>query len=459
VTEPTDVSPSAYLSLGLVSNPFPKIVENAYNPFWQRVLTHAVSNRLLSGVVRARANAKPVFITMTEEFPDVYLRGALNEFLAETAADRGLSMMTINATLDIMRLGSIRGTLAEVCERIAASQLDLTTGLYLADVLQNADRTLPEAAALSGSQIDEAAAAFLADPGPAMRRYLGFRATDTLPTREEEFDALHMTYMKGAGLEHDPVEDEDAMPVSEEPEGNFAAPPQHSVADSQAEEEVVHPDDLVRDYLLALVSTDLSPVVARALSGYRVFGENMFAQEMKVTKAPRKTLKAALRLMSYRWKNVVFLWETFDAWPMMEHQTHLDILAALNELRWLFGEYGVMGVAPMKGVAPEVEEAFAGAEQVDWTIPGFNAIYEQDYSWNPELVQSWIDSASIALPSVYRVDGPELAPIVAASEGDVMRFALIAEVAFRDAAARGAASLDSAAIDAAVASVNIEDGA
>jgi hypothetical protein len=40
-----------------------------------------------------------------------------------------------------------------------------------------------------------------------------------------------------------------------------------------------------------------------------------------------------------------------------------------------------------------------------------------------------------------------------------MRFALIAEVAFRDAAARGLSSLDDAAIQAALASVKIEDGA
>ena len=296
-----------------------------------------------------------------------------------------------------------------------------------------------------------------------MRRFMGPRSTDPAPSREEEFDALHMAYMRGAGLEKDPDFGDAAATAQEDTADAAAVVPVLPVSGegdvSDAVAEIIDADELMRRYMLALVGNDASPVVARALGGFRLYGDGMFAQEMKVTKAPRKTLRAALRLLSYRWKNIIFLWEGFEAWPFMEQQTKLDIMAALNELRWLFGEYGVMGLSIIKGQTPELEEAFAGGEQVDWDMPAFQRLYDRDNSWDAELVQSWIDSASIAVPSVLRVDGAELAPLVAAAEDDVLRFALIAEAAFRDAAARGAASLDDAAIAAALASVKVEEGA
>jgi hypothetical protein len=143
----------------------------------------------------------------------------------------------------------------------------------------------------------------------------------------------------------------------------------------------------------------------------------------------------------------------------MEHQAHLDVMAALNELRWTFGEFGVMGVTVIKGVAPELEEAFAGAEQVDWSVPGFQTLYDGDTSWNADLVRSWLDSAAVEGASPLHLDGPELAPLVDAADGDMLRFALLAEVAFRDAAGRGVSTLDAASVAAALDSVKIEDGA
>lgn len=451
-------SPHAYRALGFVNNPFPPIDESASSPLWARVVTHAASNRLFAGCVRASLRARPVLITMKNDVPDYYLRLALNEFLSTTAGDPDLSMLTINASLEIMRIGRIRGALAELAERVAAANLPLTAGLYLADLLKDPDLTLPEAAALADGQVTDAAGAFASDPAAAFLRFLGARKTDALPTRDEEFDALHMTYLRGVGLEPEPAEEDAGPVVSEELDDRAPSVADAAPADDMSAE-AMDPDDAMREYLLALVHEDLSPIISRALAGYRGFGESMVAQEMKVTKAPRKTLKAILRLMSYRWKLIVFLWENVESWPLMEHQAHLDVLAALSELRWTFGEFGVMGVTVVEGVAPELEEAFAGAEQVDWSVPGFQGLYEGDTSWNGELVGSWLDSAAVEGSSPVRLDGPELAPIVAAAEGDMLRFAVMAEVAFRDAAGRGATTLDADAVAAGLDSVKIEDGA
>lgn len=447
--------PSEYQRLGFCNNPFPPIDESATSPLWTRVLTHAATNRLMSAVMRASSGSRPVKITSPEEMPDYYHRVALNAFLGASGRDEALSMLALNVPLEIMKLGTIRGVIAEFAERVAAMDLPLTVGLYLRDRLSDPDLTLPEAAALVDGQLDEARDAFLADPAAAMYRFLGRRTTDAVPSREEQFDALHMTYLRGVGLDPSPIEDEIGDGIADELDSDVGV---DAVADTTPAE-VVSPDDAMRDYLLAIIHTDLSPVVARALAGYREFGEAMVAQELKITKAPRKTMRAILRLLSYRWDHIVLLWETFDAWPLMEQQTKLDVMAALNELRWMIGEYGVMGVNMVPGLAPEIEEMFAGAEQVDWSLPGFTELYAGDMSWNQELVQSWIDSASVLQPSAVRVDGALLAPMVAAAESDVMRFALMAEAAFRDAVLRCAVELDEAAVRAGIDSVRIGDDA
>ena len=54
----------------------------------------------------------------------------------------------------------------------------------------------------------------------------------------------------------------------------------------------------VLDYLIEYTRAHLSPVIARGLRMYRERGLSALAEELKITKAPRKTLAAS---SSSRW--------------------------------------------------------------------------------------------------------------------------------------------------------------
>jgi hypothetical protein len=137
----------------------------------------------------------------------------------------------------------------------------------------------------------------------------------------------------------------------------------------------------------------------------------------------------------------------------------LSVLAALTELRWIIGETGVMGVSVCKGTAPEAEEQFAAGVQVDWSMPELASMSRGDVTFDAAAVQSWLDAAALSGESAIKADGAQLAPLVGACDNDVQRFALMAEVAFRDAAERGACTLDDAAIAAGMLSCQAEEGA
>ena len=173
---------------------------------------------------------------------------------------------------------------------------------------------------------------------------------------------------------------------------------------------------------------------------------------MKVTKAPRKTLAAILRLMNARWHTVTVIYDNFGVWPILDQQTKMDVLSSLTELRWIVAEAGVMVVAVLKGTTPEIEEQFAAAEQVDWSMPELTPLYNGDLSLDLSTVQSWLDAASIGGVSPIRAGGSELAQLAAAAGDDLAAFSALAAAAFADAASRDSSTLDAAAIAAGLAS-------
>ncbi len=462
-------STADYAGLGYVGNPFPPIAEAATEPHWMRLVTNAASNGLLSGVLRAGSGerSRPVVVSMAAEVPEYYYRASQNAFLSRTASEPSLGMMALNIPLDMMRLGSIRGTLAEVAELVAAVTLDNTVGAYFATALRRPDIGVAEYAAVGPERAEEVRLEFALEPEVAMERYLGSRAGVVVdgPSVDED-EALHQTYLRQSVLDVNPDQAQEAG-LDEDPDagaGEGRVPDAGEPSDPTGAEgatpigQLVASDDAVRAYLLAYVGADLSPVIARALQAYERWGQSIVAQELKVTKAPRKTLAAIMRLMSYRWPHVVVLYDRFDAWPLLEQQAKMDVLAALTELRWIIGEHGIMGVAVVDGQTVEIEEQFAAGERIDWSMPELTPLYEGDLRFDAGRIQRWLDAAAVSGVSDIRADGPELAPLVAACDGDIQHFSLMAEAAFREAAERGSTVLDAAAVAAGLASVTIEDG-
>lgn len=454
-TNPVPVT-ADYSRLGYVANPFATEDQSGSEPYWMRLVTRAAANNLLAATFRARRASRPVLLNMVEEIPEYYYRVAQNDFLRRMSDDPSLDMMALNISLDIMRLGRIRGTLAELAELVVAVDFPATLAAWFARELDIPDSGMPESSLVSAEELVAAREQFVTDPEAAVVRYLGVR---TEPVPVSEMDAVtHEAYLRQLGQEIEVEQDQEGL---ESVPGLVEHVPNEAPADEDAEavEPEPDPDAGMREYLLALARMRLSPVIARALAGYGPYGESLAAQELKITKAPRKTLAALLRLMNARWGTVTVIYDNFGVWSILDQQTKMDVLTSLTELRWIVAETGVMVVAVLKGTTPELEEQFAAAEQVDWSLPELTALYNGDTSLDLATVQAWLDSAAIDGPSPLRADGPELAALVAAAGDDIREFAAMAEAAFSDSASRGSATIDAAAVEAGLASRKSEVGA
>jgi hypothetical protein len=441
-----------YARLGFVANPFasPK-GSGGDDPYWMRLVTRAASNRLLAATLRARRRSCPVLVTMADEVPEYYYRVSQNDFLARTASDADLGIVALNTPLEMMRLGRIRGTLAEVAEMVVAVDFPATVGAWFASALTAPGPDLPERALLAEEKLDDAAAAFAADASGAVRRYLGL-PSDTLTDAEVD-TVVHEAYLRQVGLQ---VDLDKVQEGSDQPGADMAsmmASPSAELPEGEVERDA---DTDMREYLLALVRTRLSAVIARALAGYASYGESLAAQEMKVTKAPRKTLAALLKMMSSRWETVAIMYDGFESWSRLDQPTKVNVLSSLMELRWIIGESGVMVVGVVSGRTPEIEEQFAAGEHVDWTMPELVPMYGGDVVLDPVRVQDWLDAASTEGSARLRFDSAVLAPLVAASENDILVFCAMAHTAFEDAAARGADALDDTAVAAGLATRMME---
>lgn len=454
-TKPVPVT-ADYSRLGYVANPFATEDTSGSEPYWMRLVTRAAANKLLAATSRARKASRPVLLNMVEDIPEYYYRVAQNDFLRRMSDDPSLDMMALNISLDIMRLGRIRGTLAELAELVVAVDFPATLAAWFTRELETPDAGMPESSLVTADELSAAREEFVADPEAAVTRYLGLRSE---PVPVSEMDAVtHEAYLRQIGQEIEVEKDQEGL---ESVPGLVEHIPNDAVAEDEAEvvEEEPDPDAGMREYLLALVRTRLSPVIARALAGYGPYGESLAAQELKITKAPRKTLSAVLRLMNARWGTVTVIYDNFGVWSILDQQTKMDVLTSLTELRWIVGESGVMVVAVVKGTTPELEEQFAAAEQVDWSLPELTALYNGDTSLDLATAQAWLDSAAIDGPSRLRADGPELASLVAAAGDDIRDFAVMAEAAFSDAAGRGLDTIDAAAVETGLASRKSEVGA
>ncbi|HEY5484688.1 MAG TPA: hypothetical protein VIK31_12935 [Propionibacteriaceae bacterium] len=437
-----------YSSLGFVDNPFMSAAGSGARPQWLRLAANSATNRLLSATMRARERSCPVLVTMTEDVPEYYYRLAQNDFLSRSTSQPALGMMALNMPLDMMRLGRIRGTLAELAELVVAVDMPATLAAWYSTALEVSDPALPESSLVTEEQLAEAARLFADDPDAAVARYL---AVDAAPVSSADMDVVvHEAYLRQIAQPVEVEKNEESIEVTPfDATGAGAMVPQHA-EDGEVSEEEPSPDANVREYLLALARTRLSPVIARAIASFGQYGESLAAQELKITKAPRKTISALLRLMSGRWRNLIVIYDNFDAWPTLDQQTKMGVLASLVELRYLLAETGVMVVGVVEGTSPEIAEQFAAGEPVDWRMPELESLSKGAKDLDVTWVQAWLDAASLTGVSRVKVDGPELAPLVEAAEGDLFAFADMAEAAFRDAASRSADTIDAHAIVAGV---------
>jgi hypothetical protein len=205
----------------------------------------------------------------------------------------------------------------------------------------------------------------------------------------------------------------------------------------------------VLDYIIEYTRAHVSPVIARGLRVYRDRGMAALADELKVTKAPRKTIAKLCEFASLRYSKVVFIYDAFENWHDIEPDLRSKLVGTMSDLRWKTagGAFPVLVVGPEE--APELEEAFGHSTRVEWGFEGLTALEDNKDDILPDVVNGWLASAALEGATPLTLDDEVLAKLVGLADGSLARFILLAEAALESAAERGATVLDAEALECA----------
>ena len=176
---------------------------------------------------------------------------------------------------------------------------------------------------------------------------------------------------------------------------------------------------MVLDYLIEYTKVHLSPVIARALRAYNERGQVAAAAEFKVTKAPRKTLMALVRLARMQFDDVVVLLAEFDYWKDIPEGLRHKLVGALSELRWSLGDQGRLVFLAQPGQAAELEETFGSSSQLVWDFGALRTPDRLAGAPDAELVDAWLEAAAVPGTEPMTVNGTGLAADSRESRGEL----------------------------------------
>jgi hypothetical protein len=403
---------------GLLLNPFRSFAPDAGDePLGIELVTHAAASALLvavSGVV-SEGSHKPVWVEKDLTVPGYYHLRAVGEVLALTGPDGSLGLLGAYVPLVFMKMGRVRAAVSTLAERLTGPSLPRTLGAYAAEALAEPDESLPEYAALSEGDVAGTAARFAADPSAVADEVFGPWVGERDGAEDLEM-LMRESTARMTVLETDPeaAEESDgteAESVTLDDVGAGGAPmPSY---DEQLEEADTAPaaqlhehsySDDVAAYVIAHMRAHLSPVLARGIAEYRRQGSSAAAQELKITKAPRKTLSALARFATYGFDGVLLMFDQFGDWDRIGQDMRLAIASSLMEMRWALEGSGVVAILSSGGGTPELEEQFAMATRVDWDMTGLSALEGADPSPSDIPLAEWLEAASLGEPSFSAAD-------------------------------------------------------
>ena len=190
------------------------------------------------------------------------------------------------------------------------------------------------------------------------------------------------------------------------------------------EEEPEEIDEItpIADYVVEHVRVHRSPVVARALRVYKDRGLAAMANEFRITKAPRKTLKALLNVARLQFDDVVLIFDGFDNWNTVPPDLRAKIAASLSDIRWTSDGLGIFVVMVNRDATPEVEEPFAAGTRVDWDFAGLVPMEESPGALLPDVVDSWLASAALPGSEPLTMAHPLLVSLRETAGDDLHKF-------------------------------------
>ncbi|MDZ4169493.1 MAG: hypothetical protein U1E26_07545 [Coriobacteriia bacterium] len=440
-----------YRSLGLMANPF--CAGQWGEPSWIPSEVEAEAHRLLSVLLEAKAqgDARPLWVTEPDVIDDELFMGAISKLEFMLANDPDLNALHAYVPLPAMRIGSVRAILSVVSERIVFREFDETLAAYFRGVLGEADTGLASYKVLGPEGLARFVSEFETDATAAMRAVFG---DEVLERQDEHADDLDERQIDVERL----GDDEDEAGELDDTLGVAPGVDSEDDEDSEAAESPASHEQMVLDYLIEHTSVHLSPVIARALRAFHERGQVAAAAELRVTKAPRKTLASAVKLARARFDDVTILLAEFEYWEDVPESLRHKIVGALSELRWSLGSDARIVFFARRSQAPELEETFGSANRLEWEFKSFlNPLRFEEAGLDAELVDSWLAAATAPDHEPLTVGGTALASAAEQSAQDFDRFVRVARVAVECAAERGASTIEDADIAAGFESVSASE--
>lgn len=403
---PETNEPGDYRRIGLIANPFATTDDESGDSVGVQLAFESTKYSLLTALDRAIADPdhRPVFVRKRDLPASYHLRPFAGVLSALASDTYGLGVLSLYVPLDMFKLGRVRAVLSALAERVAGVGPDLTLGLWTHKALVEPDQSLVEWAFISESaDIASIQEEFAADPSAAAQRVYG-SVVQSRDGAEDLEMLMRVSFSRQDRLDVDPAEGEEGLKESENPSDDpmlevFTT--QLGEVDGRAleaadDEDGPNIDKLLADYVVAYTRENLSPVIARAIRAYMAQGTASMAQELKVSKAPTKTLVSLMKFVQTRYRGVVVLYDRIEMWEAMPHELRMKIISTFSSLRWALKDHAVLCFTAQLGVAPELEETFASATQVEWDFFGIENIQAMDAPFDVDVARRWVASASLS---------------------------------------------------------------
>ncbi|MBW6468550.1 MAG: hypothetical protein K0B85_05255, partial [Coriobacteriia bacterium] len=333
--------------------------------------------------------------------PSYYPRSAMTTVLRELGEGSQTGLLPVYVQLIMMRKGRIRGTLSSLAEMVVARSVDTTIARYAHHCISEPDPHLPEWSAVEALDVAGLLGRLESEPEAAVAEIFG----PPVDVRDDVEGGLPEV-MRQSGIRQthqpaDPVEDDD---VSEEDAADRLADMvsdgndlevQEEIEGETAEEAAAREAAEITTYVIAHAKKHASPVLARGMRAYVESGTAAMSQELKITRAPRKTLGALARFARLTFRSVVIVYDGFETWEEVPEDLRALIVSGLSEVRLALGTNGVIVIAASDKEAPELDDPFANAIRVDWAMPEIEQVQEPEVPYDAELLVTWLRTATI----------------------------------------------------------------
>ncbi|MDF1542767.1 MAG: hypothetical protein RQ731_07855 [Anaerosomatales bacterium] len=388
-----------YRAIGLVDNPFRLPARTGPDEVGIKLTTRAASLKLLTAIeeVIAGDRPRPVRVLKSSTLPAYYPRSAMTTTLRELGEGSETGLLPVYVQLIMMRKGRIRGTLSALAELVVGRSIDLTIARYAQRALSEPDALLPEWNDVAALDVADLLDRFESEPAATVAEVFGA----PVELRENVAGGL-AEVMRNSGMRqaHQPIDPQEDDATSEEDAAEKLAAmvdDSEGPAEDEATEEdpAAHEAAVVSAYVIAHLKKHVSPVLGRGLRAYVLSGTAAMSQELKVTRAPRKTLGAIARFAKLTFRSVVIIYDGFEAWDDIPDDQRAIIVSGLSEIRFALGADGVIVIAGSEAEAPEIDDQFATAIRVDWTMPELQQVEVPDTACGYDVFAGWLQAATL----------------------------------------------------------------